>query len=94
MTVEQENNEVVKSVRGGGSFSPVQVEGSDLCIVSLKVDKVEEIFWSLLVPLLPDKHTHTTLIQLSSCLQCVINTSITVIWTDTRWFSLTQLNIV
>lgn len=38
--------------------APVQVKGSDLCIVSLEVNKVEEVLWSLLIPLLPDTHTH------------------------------------
>lgn len=42
--------------------APVQVEGSDLCVVSLQINKVEDVLRSLLIPLLPDivhtqKHT-------------------------------------
>lgn len=42
--------------------APVQVEGSDLCVVSLQINKVEDVLWSLLIPLLPDivhAHKHT-----------------------------------
>lgn len=42
--------------------APVQVEGGDLCVVSLQINKVEDVLRSLLVPLLPDivhAHKHT-----------------------------------
>lgn len=35
------------------------MKGSDLCVVSLEVNKVEEVFWGLHVPLLPDKYTQS-----------------------------------
>ena len=37
---------------------PVQVEGSDLCVVSLKVGEVEEVWRSFLFPSLPGTRAH------------------------------------
>ena len=53
--------EVVKQriQRGADEAAPVQVKGSDLCIVPLEVNEVEEVLWSLVIPLLPDTQTHT-----------------------------------
>ena len=41
-----------------GNSIPVQVEGSDLCIVSLKVREVEEVWRSFLFPSLPGTRAH------------------------------------
>lgn len=52
---------------------PVQVEGGNLCIVSLEINEVEKVFWSFLMPLLPDNthtqaHTHAELDHIFSFL--------------------------
>lgn len=39
---------------------PVKVEGSYFCIVSLKVNKIEKIFWSLLISFLSKRKGRVT----------------------------------
>lgn len=42
------------------------MKGSDLCIVPLEVNEVEEVLWGLLIPLLPETHTHTDILYIIS----------------------------
>lgn len=62
------------------------MEGSDLCIVPLEVNKVEEVLWSLLISLLPDTHKHTQEEEDIHSYQAVSNNS--------EWYIINTTNAV